>query len=387
MITENRAASRWWSKHNVPLDIWSEILSRLPVKSLVRFRLVSKSWKELIDDPDFCRSHLDHFKNNSNESQLLVVQGWVEYCIIRCSETLKTTRRLGCLGSWDRKNNAYKSTATPGFNGNWHIWFSVDGLIMLKCIAHVLKTKLMLWNPSIKKCRLIPHSHDIALDISKCVELGLGFDPLIKDYKLVRVTLHSSTVCSVEIYTVGAASWRTIAVHGKASSSWPWTACERESVYLNGCLYFISGNREAASRSKELIAFDLSTEVFKIANLPVYDNSAPKDDYHDSLVFVDGGCSLALLRFSNLGGSIWAYDNAASSSSSSCWSMRCTFARSIPRFLYLKKNGDLLFGMDKGRQVVSYNIQTEEEKLLPKTNYPKVTNKMFGYKESLVLLK
>ncbi|GFP82038.1 F-box protein at3g17710 [Phtheirospermum japonicum] len=44
---------------NIPEDIIRTILSRLPVKSLLRFRTVSKSWNTMISDPRFARLHLE----------------------------------------------------------------------------------------------------------------------------------------------------------------------------------------------------------------------------------------------------------------------------------------------------------------------------------------
>ncbi|GKD32594.1 putative F-box domain-containing protein [Tanacetum coccineum] len=45
------------SVNNIPFDIQTEIMQRLPVKSLVRFQLVSKQWKSLIDSPEFITNH------------------------------------------------------------------------------------------------------------------------------------------------------------------------------------------------------------------------------------------------------------------------------------------------------------------------------------------
>lgn len=44
---------------SLPLDIISYILSRLPVKSLLRFKCVSKSWCSLISYPQFIRMNLN----------------------------------------------------------------------------------------------------------------------------------------------------------------------------------------------------------------------------------------------------------------------------------------------------------------------------------------
>ncbi|XVF61446.1 hypothetical protein PTKIN_Ptkin08bG0130200 [Pterospermum kingtungense] len=42
---------------SIPQDITDEILPRLPVKSLVRFECVCKSWRSLITSPPFTRNH------------------------------------------------------------------------------------------------------------------------------------------------------------------------------------------------------------------------------------------------------------------------------------------------------------------------------------------
>ncbi|KAK4346208.1 hypothetical protein RND71_032547 [Anisodus tanguticus] len=44
-----------------------DILSRLPVKSLLRFNCVYESWKKLISEPYFKKKYLNHAKNQLNE--------------------------------------------------------------------------------------------------------------------------------------------------------------------------------------------------------------------------------------------------------------------------------------------------------------------------------
>ncbi|TYH67957.1 hypothetical protein ES332_D06G225800v1 [Gossypium tomentosum] len=45
----------------VPDDIEIDILSRLSVKSLLRFKCVKKSWRYFIEDPVFIAMHLDYY--------------------------------------------------------------------------------------------------------------------------------------------------------------------------------------------------------------------------------------------------------------------------------------------------------------------------------------
>ena len=42
----------------LPVELVVEILSRLPVKSLLLFKSVCKSWKTLISDPKFAQTHI-----------------------------------------------------------------------------------------------------------------------------------------------------------------------------------------------------------------------------------------------------------------------------------------------------------------------------------------
>ncbi|XP_071713368.1 putative F-box protein At4g29970 [Rutidosis leptorrhynchoides] len=47
------------SKVSFPIEIIQEIMSRLPVKSILQFRSVSKPWLSLISDPSFTKLHLN----------------------------------------------------------------------------------------------------------------------------------------------------------------------------------------------------------------------------------------------------------------------------------------------------------------------------------------
>ncbi|KAI8535748.1 hypothetical protein RHMOL_Rhmol10G0197900 [Rhododendron molle] len=48
--------------HDLPQEILTDILSRLPVKFLCRFKCVSRSWKTLISSPYLAKTHLNRTK-------------------------------------------------------------------------------------------------------------------------------------------------------------------------------------------------------------------------------------------------------------------------------------------------------------------------------------
>lgn len=50
----------------LPDEIIADVLSRLPVKSLMRFRCVCKSWRTLISNPQFIKMHLNRVNQDVN---------------------------------------------------------------------------------------------------------------------------------------------------------------------------------------------------------------------------------------------------------------------------------------------------------------------------------
>ncbi|BFG36867.1 hypothetical protein CerSpe_231410 [Prunus speciosa] len=51
---------------NLPEDMALNILSRLPPKSLVRFKCVHKSWQNMINNPHFITTHLSNSSGTSS---------------------------------------------------------------------------------------------------------------------------------------------------------------------------------------------------------------------------------------------------------------------------------------------------------------------------------
>ncbi|KAM7528082.1 hypothetical protein LguiB_031492 [Lonicera macranthoides] len=60
-----------FNNSNMPEDLLIDILARLPVKSILRFKCVSKYWYALIGSPDFISNH---YNNCNNRAKLLVLR-------------------------------------------------------------------------------------------------------------------------------------------------------------------------------------------------------------------------------------------------------------------------------------------------------------------------
>ncbi|KAG7969571.1 hypothetical protein I3843_07G037100 [Carya illinoinensis] len=75
----------------LPEPVVVEILLRLPVKSLLRFRCVSKRWRSLISDPRFAKSH---FRQASERSQRLLISSRSEILSLDCNVPFRDSSTL-----------------------------------------------------------------------------------------------------------------------------------------------------------------------------------------------------------------------------------------------------------------------------------------------------
>lgn len=149
--------------------IRKEVLTRLPIKSVARFKSVSKSWLSLFSQPKFIKEHLARS----------ATQDPIAYdCLIAEKET-----RIIILSRYK------ESFVLP--SDNYNLIGSVQGLV---CLSRGVK--LSLWNPAIHQSKeffLPPRCRR-----DHIYNIGLGFDPASNSYKVVvlSVGLRSATVYS-----------------------------------------------------------------------------------------------------------------------------------------------------------------------------------------------
>ncbi|XP_074364445.1 putative F-box protein At1g19160 [Apium graveolens] len=157
-----------------------EILTRLPIKSAVRFKCVSKSWLSLFSGPKFVKEHLTrNSTQNPNDFDCLVARKHTNMVILsRFKETFALpSARIDLVGS-------------------------VRGLV---CLCH--GDKLSLWNPAIHQ------SKEFTLPPSCCGDQmefkGFGFDPLSDNYKVVVL---ARNLRSATVYYSNSDSWINLLV-------------------------------------------------------------------------------------------------------------------------------------------------------------------------------
>ncbi|TQD88479.1 hypothetical protein C1H46_026003 [Malus baccata] len=237
-------------KKHIPEEIWFEILARLPVKSLLRFRCVCKSWNTLISSPGFKTAHLG--KNIMRDSY--------DYFLIR---TANYRFSLYCR---DTVAKCLDLELPEQENISLRINGSCNGLLCLSNhLGRCLRNPIYLWNPSIRKFKRLPKGliqHTIRFDAT-----GIGFHSGENDYKVVRIVrfLGKKCIFEVEVYSVRLDAWKRISAVPPLSpnvSSFNTNAF----AYIDGVVYWIVFDH--SQQRSSILSFDFVGEVFQKIELP-----------------------------------------------------------------------------------------------------------------------
>ncbi|XP_009360018.2 F-box/kelch-repeat protein At3g06240 [Pyrus x bretschneideri] len=378
-----------------------EILSKLPTKSLMRFKCLRKSWCTLINCPSFVAKHLNNSVDNKLSSSICILfnrsqphifpdQNWkqeVFWSMINIS-----------IGS-DEHNLHYdvRDLNIP-FPLEDHDFVQILGYCNgIVCV--IAGKNVLLCNPSTREfiqlpdsCLLLPPA-DGKFELDTTFEaLGFGYDCKAKEYKVVQIIenceysddeqtyYHCTTLpYTAEVYTTAANSWKEIEID-ISSNTYSWSC----SVYLNGVCYWYATDGE-----EYVLSFDLGDETFHRIQLPFRGESGFTFFYiflrNESLASF---CS----RYDKSGDSqsceIWVMDRYEGVKSS--WTKLLTIGslQGIEKPLTFWKSDELLMLASDGR-AISYNSITGNIKYL---HIPPTLNKVVDfqaliYVESIVPLK
>ena len=129
---------------HLPVEIITEILSRLPVKSLLRFLCVSKSWYALIKHPNFIKLHLHHSIETNRDRTLILEK--VTHGVPRYFYSV----HFPTENHFDKAFKLYQPLYCRGKLVN-----ILDYCRDLVCIHHYTD-EIAIWNPLIRKYRILP---------------------------------------------------------------------------------------------------------------------------------------------------------------------------------------------------------------------------------------
>nr|GEZ36666.1 hypothetical protein [Tanacetum cinerariifolium] len=201
----------------------SEIFERLPPKSLMRFRSLSKSWCSHIQSTDFISRHA--LRSRKKTPKILIRHAFFD---------VKEDKRIlvyvdGKPKLWKREDDRYTlhsedqfvssnpewlDLSIPAVNfprnmsdtamGDTYIGDIVGSCNGIMCLYYHFNRTISLWNPSIRRVTTLPPTPDHSG--RGAILVGIGFDQSIDDYKIVWISQKKSFV-----YTLKTAAWCPIA--------------------------------------------------------------------------------------------------------------------------------------------------------------------------------
>ncbi|KAL4578972.1 hypothetical protein LXL04_015107 [Taraxacum kok-saghyz] len=276
----------------LPFHIHEEILKMLPIKSLIRFRSVSKTWKSLIDSLEFISAHSHH--HNRPQHLLVSYQEPIP----------RETKYVFFVDDDSFPQQRFVPTFPPSITLP-RIVGSSYGLLCLDCSLWELqsyrRTMSVLWNPSIRKsiAIVVPDMPDMSFT-GHDTFLGFGVCPVTIDPKIVHITQfrpwidkksQTGNFWTVKVYKLSSGKCKSL------SRNLPsiLIRVRRPQVVINRFIYWCATEYPtlgSTSRSRDLImSFDLIDENFKVVDLPNSIANPPPTDFsisklRESLVMI-----------------------------------------------------------------------------------------------------
>ncbi|KAM7480948.1 hypothetical protein LguiB_005531 [Lonicera macranthoides] len=425
-IVDTSIGVRWHlGRRYLPNELLTEILVRLPVKTLVRCKCVCKCWYALIHSPNFVTIHYNHPANLSFLIVRHVIGERPNYHPYSDSNSdsdpenvIIESTECALLSRTSMLSHDETMTLTPPPHVVYddivrfrevtrHVIVGpVHGLFLLHSCSI---NRLVIWNPSTTEIKLLPQP-DFGFEFPSIpgggVEhsFGFGLDPLTNDYKIVWIpVVMFGYPREAAVYTLSSDSWRYIGHISVLGTTW-YVEGGYCSTYLNGCYYWLL---ERDYWDYKVLLFDMGSDVFKEIPVPAYRknniNTLTQSISYDPTLALHDSRSIALLIMENelnfldasssiecaLSISVWVLKNQEQG----CWTKLHTIPIKppspyrAPRPLGLWKNNGIFF-QNNYDQLVLYSINNTHEiiDLGVKTSDFSDDNSLmvFNCKESLV---
>ncbi|XP_057497744.1 F-box/kelch-repeat protein At3g23880-like [Actinidia eriantha] len=357
----------------LPDELVFDILSQLPVRCLLQYRCVCKSWRNMISDARFIKTHL-HRSTESPDSRRLLLD----------THPLSLGSHILFLGSFlthrscvnfdliafGNSNHTLQKLPPPwpSRGTNFRTLCVCDGLILLSVYDESLGKSFVLWNPSTRSYKklLCPY------ECNAFTIYGLFYDSSMDGYRVVIVSRKFETSL-VLIYNSRSDSWGMIREPR-------YSILYRENgVPVNGNLHWVMNSNEL--RSWVIVRFDFTKEKFL---------ELPRPSFGDELIEINLVVLrgyLCLCRFGNQKQvEIWAMKEYGKKES---WTNLVVIPNKIEtsilfnfKPLYIMENCEIVLEVES-REIVIYNPNDGKYRSLKRYD---IGCRAIPYVESLLLL-
>ncbi|KAG6640184.1 F-box protein CPR1-like [Carya illinoinensis] len=270
--------------NHIPEDVLTDILLRLPVKSLVRFRFVCKPWYALLKNPDFMTIHLNLKVKANHGCHLLLVNSQEQ----NHTFSLISNKTLDVAAKIDAPQGVKFGIIVGSCNG-------------LVCLSQ--GSVILLWNPATREHKILPTPCiDPTFPNLLIMKISVGFGFHLDDYKVVRIVYFrglqdgNPVHARVELFSTSTGSWRMI------NAIVPCNIEQRRcGVILKGVPYWLGfgpfwpntifGPGEPR-RDEFVLSFDMGKEVFGLVGVPDPDAKGSCHKYSKKLGVYEGSVAL-----------------------------------------------------------------------------------------------
>ncbi|KAK1392881.1 F-box domain-containing protein [Heracleum sosnowskyi] len=359
-------------------DLITQILVKLPVKTLLCCKSVSKPWLSLISSPNFIISHLKHtITNPGGADQTFIVHEYDDFSMYLLN--LDAPQPKAPLGF------PY-SEGDYSFEPHYKIVGSCNGIVCVSVSNCERETELTdwycrtsyyrnnpntyLWNPATKQSKLVP-PHNICGKLNM-VAMGFGFDFIGNDFKVLTVISSYGKPFCAEVYSANADVWRKV---DPRPTDYP--GCDEFDVCVNGFL--------CCEGFHGMMAFDLEKEVFTcgIRPLPATSFNSTFIDFNGSVGIITKGCESKAYN-------LWTLDDEAclrGGGVKASWTPRLSIdvdcPMPYPRVYGCFDSGEFLLCAGSGTYLLHNSRDKEKEpRNVPLLNI--IGRRLIKYNESLV---
>ncbi|CAN0927041.1 F-box/kelch-repeat protein At3g06240 [Linum grandiflorum] len=293
----------------IPQDVLTRIFLRLPVKSLIRFRSVSKSWNSIISSPVFVSLYSGHHLRRRPTHFLFSI-------FFRLFNQILMFHPDPEDNSFPVTNDEQIHWPFP-YYGNFQLVGSCNGLL---CLFFRQSRALCLWNPAIQKyVTLDPPPMDMVMEgslMNRFTAFMFGF--AADEYKIVTIagsynfggrfiTYHGGGT-DMYIYELSKNSWKK--KKNTYSNSILVGSNGAGQVWYNGGVHWIGKNVYGeGGRMWKVICFDMADECYIEMGLP--EEVSSDDETRFLSLTVTNTASFGLVQFNGWNNSkcwVWAME-------------------------------------------------------------------------------
>ncbi|KAL3634047.1 hypothetical protein CASFOL_021101 [Castilleja foliolosa] len=323
----------------LPLDMMLCIFTRLPVKSIHRFKSVCKPLRDVLSSPEFAKMHCAQFPLNP-ENQLVIIK-----------ERFKDKRTISMLRiDPDVEKKPILSPQVYNIAEAVNIIGCFNGLICMDFpLRKDKRRRLALWNPALNNMSVSLPVPETEIDSALFLSIGFGYNEEAGDFKVIIIAefcKDNNKKTSGEVYSSNSNSWSRIDV------GFQFDILEDFHTIVNGSPYW-----EASVDGKwVLVCFDVREMVFKIVPRP---KTIPM---FKDMLFVDWKGDLGAIMFSEENDSldVWVFNDVGNIVG---WTKKCSFGSidlnslNVRRLLECWKDGKIITGVLKDEKIFMFDTE------------------------------